>query len=356
MRRRLLAPALFLALLCMRPAQASALAADLATKGEILMALIESRVTQVPNVENTGAFPDVRRGHRYERYLIIAEKYGIITPDKKTKKLYPDRPVSRAEFLRMAAFTFGLPSGLSYLYTDILPGDWFADYAGIAQQYALFPGDRDTEKLRPGKLVTRAEATQAVRQVLRKQREKKPKGSTTKSGVFLKTSSAREKVIISEADGSVKRVTIPAAANDAATVKARSAILRLINDIRAEHDLEPLTMNAALELSAQDYAEEIAQLGFFSHVSPSGGTLKERILATGYVDIADLASCDCLLGYAFAENLARGQTTPEEAVDAWMNSAGHRENILNPLYQEIGIGVKGTVWVQHFGGILTPEE
>ena len=342
---------------------AKALSPDLISKAELLMALVESRVAQVPNIANPGTFPDVPKGHKYEKYMIIAEKYGIIGADAKSKNLFPDRPVSRAEFLKMTTYTFGFPANLPYLYKDILPGDWFAEYAGVAEKYGFFKSDLDTTRLRPGKLVTRQEAVQAIRLAVRLTRDEQRKAqeqgiardqATNKLDLYLVTSSTKEKTIVTEGDPLVSKPKTISADNKESK-KLRKQVLDYVNAERAKKNLPALTANAVLDRSAQDYAESIANLGFFSHVSPSGQTLRERILATGYVDIAKLSDCNCLLGFAFGENLARGQKTPKDVVNAWMKSQGHRENILNAIYNELGVGIYAGVWVQHFGGILTPE-
>lgn len=333
------------------PQRTEAIAPDIITKAELLMALIESRVADVPVIDNPGTFPDVPKGHKYGTYMIIAEKYGVIAADPKTKNLFPDRAVTRAEFLRMASFTFGLPSNLTYLYKDIFAGDWYAAYAGVAEKYDLFRDDQDTRKLRPGKLLTRTEAVQAIRQILRKTREEERKA--TKPGADA--SSTHDKIIVTLGD-EIKKSTVGTLTVTAQTPKLREEVLRIVNVERKKAGLGPLVASPELDRSAQAYAQDMATLGFFSHVSPKGDTLKERILATGYVDITELSDCNCLLGYAFGENLAKGQKTPKDVMKAWMKSEGHKENIVQPLYTQLGVGIYGGVWVQHFGGILTPDE
>ena len=73
---------------------------------------------------------------------------------------------------------------------------------------------------------------------------------------------------------------------------------------------------------------------FFDHVAPGGSTMLGRVRATSYLRGAR--------GWALGENLAWGTgslATPAKTVDAWMNSAGHRRNILDRSFKEIGIGV-----------------
>ena len=81
---------------------------------------------------------------------------------------------------------------------------------------------------------------------------------------------------------------------------------------------------------------------FFAHEGPEGDTVADRVTAAGY-------------RYSVvAENIAAGQRTPDEVVDGWMHSPGHRANILNPDVRQIGVGLNhrgrlGTIWTQVFG-------
>lgn len=127
-------------------------------------------------------------------------------------------------------------------------------------------------------------------------------------------------------------------------------VLEWTNKQREKYGLVPLKENAKLNTAAQVKIEDMFQNQYFSHYSPSG---------KGVSDLAEEAGYEFL---ALGENLAMGNFPSEEnLVEAWMASPGHRENILNPTYQEIGLAVqKGMfddrfVWlaVQHFGLPLT---
>jgi uncharacterized protein YkwD len=121
-------------------------------------------------------------------------------------------------------------------------------------------------------------------------------------------------------------------------------MLELVNNERTGRGLQPLTLNPILNNMADDYAKEMVECGFFSHQSATGGGGPgERAVSAGYVFLA------------IGENLAGGQTSPEQAMADWMKSTeGHRENILSPQWKEIGIAVRtggeyGVYWVQEFG-------
>jgi uncharacterized protein YkwD len=120
-------------------------------------------------------------------------------------------------------------------------------------------------------------------------------------------------------------------------------VIELVNTERTASGLQPLTTNELLRQAAQDYAQRMADLGFFSHTDPYTGQQPwDRAKAAGY-------------SWSYiGENIAAGQRSPQEVMNSWMNSPGHRENILSPNVTEIGVGVYkggsvGMYWVQLFG-------
>lgn len=122
-------------------------------------------------------------------------------------------------------------------------------------------------------------------------------------------------------------------------------VFKLTNDAREDEGLKALSRNAILDRTAQAYAEDMATRGFFAHEDPDGRSSGERILEGGYAK----PSCLCSWKYGTGENLAQGQDTPEEAVEDWLASPGHRANILRRDFEDIGIGYFDGHWVQHFG-------
>jgi uncharacterized protein YkwD len=123
------------------------------------------------------------------------------------------------------------------------------------------------------------------------------------------------------------------AADNGATL--RSATLCLINAERTQRGLAPVTSNAQLGKAAQNYSQAMVRQRFFDHVSPSGSTLLSRVRrGTGYLRGAR--------SYALGENIAWGSgeyASPLETVKGWMESAGHRANILNRRFRHVGVGV-----------------
>ena len=114
----------------------------------------------------------------------------------------------------------------------------------------------------------------------------------------------------------------------------RRATLCLLNVQRSKHGLGKLRSNRPLQGVATRYAKQMVSQSFFDHVSPTGSTFVQRILQSAYIDAGD--------GYSLGENLAWGSGvlgTPKRIVRAWMLSPGHRANILNGKFNDIGVGV-----------------
>ena len=127
------------------------------------------------------------------------------------------------------------------------------------------------------------------------------------------------------------RDLVPTAAN-VATV--RSATLCLVNEERSDRGLGKLKTVTSLEAVAAAYARRMVRERFFEHTSPDGGTFLSRIKRTGYLKGA-------VRRWSVGENIAWGtgsRATPEGIVQAWMQSPGHKRNILNARFTELGLG------------------
>ena len=120
----------------------------------------------------------------------------------------------------------------------------------------------------------------------------------------------------------------------------RAAVVTATNTERRKAGCSALTVDPRLASGAQGHAADMAKNNYFSHTSRNGTSFGDRIRATG----ARFRTA--------GENIAKGQPTAAAVVKAWMNSAGHRRNILNCGFTRIGVGfdARGNYWVQDFTG------
>jgi uncharacterized YkwD family protein len=135
--------------------------------------------------------------------------------------------------------------------------------------------------------------------------------------------------------------TQPAAAPTSSAVSAyEQKVVELTNQERAKNGLKPLALDTELSKVAREKSRDMQSKGYFSHTSPTYGSPFDMMKKFG-------------ITYRSAgENIAMGQRTPEEVVKAWMNSEGHRKNILGANYTHIGVGhvATGNYWTQMFIG------
>ncbi|MFD3821476.1 CAP domain-containing protein [Streptomyces sp. NPDC058625] len=121
---------------------------------------------------------------------------------------------------------------------------------------------------------------------------------------------------------------------------AGAQVLRLVNQERAKVGCSPVAANSALSDLATAFSKDMAGRGFFDHTDPDGDTPWDRASAAGISDLG-------------GENIARGQATAAAVMEAWMNSPGHKANILNCDFKTLGVGVHfgsgGPWWTQNFG-------
>ncbi|QZY19769.1 CAP domain-containing protein [Streptomyces decoyicus] len=134
----------------------------------------------------------------------------------------------------------------------------------------------------------------------------------------------------------------PAAQEDTKrAARYEAKVLRLVNKARAEHGCGPLRRDARLAKAARLHSQDMSARHYYARSSPDGRDPKERMEAQGYKD-------------AHAENIDAWETEPEGAFRAWMNSPGHRANILSCSSHATGVGVAfgGKLrahWTQDFG-------
>ncbi len=121
-----------------------------------------------------------------------------------------------------------------------------------------------------------------------------------------------------------------------------AAVVNLVNQQRAQNGCRALNSDSRLAKAARGHSADMAARGYFDHTTPDGVSFSARITAAGY------------RWSAAAENIASGQPDPASVMNAWMNSPGHRANILNCAYRDIGVGLaydsrRTPFWTQDFG-------
>ncbi|MFF7178721.1 sigma-70 family RNA polymerase sigma factor [Streptomyces sp. NPDC008121] len=133
------------------------------------------------------------------------------------------------------------------------------------------------------------------------------------------------------------RARTPAGARPDSTAQQ---VIDIVNTERSKAGCGPLTGNALLDQAAQRHSEDMAARDYFDHTNPDGDGPGERVTATGY------------RWTTYGENIAMGQRDAAQVMESWMNSPGHRANILNCSFKEIGVGIHtagGPYWTQVFG-------
>jgi len=116
------------------------------------------------------------------------------------------------------------------------------------------------------------------------------------------------------------------------------AVLELVNDARSAKGCKALVIDDRITTAAQAHSTDMATQNYFSHTSKDGRTFDVRMKEAGYPRPG-------------GENIAKGYTTPEQVMQGWMNSTGHRENIENCSFTTMGLGLdtRGNYWTQNFG-------
>lgn len=204
------------------------------------------------------------------------------------------------------------------------------------------PAQPSTDPAAPGTTTTSsAPATRSkapARKGTRTTTPARPRPATTTTRTTTRTTHRTTKTTRPTTRTSTRTTTSAAAPGGSLAQQ----VLALTNDERAKAGCKALSWDATLAKVAQAHSEDMAANGYFAHESQDGRSPFDRMKAAGY---------------AFrtaAENIAAGQPTPTSVMKSWMNSSGHRANILNCSLTELGVGVAkggpyGIYWTQDFG-------
>jgi len=141
------------------------------------------------------------------------------------------------------------------------------------------------------------------------------------------------------ASNQAQPVATPAKQSDKAQVSNfAKQVAELVNKERAKAGLGPVQLDGALSNVALAKATDMSNNNYFDHTSPTYGSPFDMMKKYG---ISFMTA---------GENIAMGQRSPEEVMTQWMNSEGHRQNIMNPAFTKIGVGFTNGYWVQEFIG------
>lgn len=149
------------------------------------------------------------------------------------------------------------------------------------------------------------------------------------------------RITVSDAKG-VLRAIAGGGDEESPSQKAED-ILKLVNEERKKRGIAGLSLSEELNELANLKAKDMVQNNYFDHTSPTYGSLSDMMDEFG-------------ISFSTAgENIASGQASPQDVMKGWMNSDGHRANILNPSFTKLGVGycdggIYGTIWVQMFVG------
>ncbi|MEU1895095.1 CAP domain-containing protein [Streptomyces pristinaespiralis] len=166
-----------------------------------------------------------------------------------------------------------------------------------------------------------------------------PSKQTTKSPGTRKPTSepTRERTRTPERPAAPSKTAAP---DTSAAASAEAAVIDMVNEERAKVGCSPMKASGALSDLARAHSKDMAARGFFDHTNPDGETPWDRAEQAGVSNLG-------------GENIARGQADAEAVMNSWMNSEGHRANILNCDFTTLGVGADmadgGPWWTQNFG-------
>ncbi|MCK5017056.1 MAG: CAP domain-containing protein, partial [Candidatus Peribacteraceae bacterium] len=354
------------------------------TRAEAVTFILRNRNPALPEMENSEQYPDIIENEWYSKFVLAGIYMGMWEPDENSNRVRPLGLVSRGEYLRMLTIAFNLPKDIAFPYTDVHQDNPYIEYAGTAFQNNLFYDETDPLRLRTDLPITHKEASDTYYTLLKKKpelrqstysitRKKKTDNSEIKNQNVLETFIT----IISRAF--VKNALQKHVQNQQSYAQnIQEQVIKAVNKERRSQGIPPLSLNLTLQTAAVRHAKDMSERGYFSHFTPEGLSYVERIKASGYTDVNPIACgchqifslqsgqsypkssgpnfvvyeedvCSCNPQYALGENIAKGQMTAEEVVKDWMDSPGHKRNILEPSFKEMGLGIFKDIWVQNFG-------
>ncbi|NBI29987.1 CAP domain-containing protein [Chengkuizengella marina] len=320
----------------------------------------------VPAFANSSAFPDTK-GHWADKTITWAKQKEIIG-GYQDGKFHPNSQITEAEFIALLfrSLEAEVPRTCRgqnwaekyYIYA------WSEDYP-LEGIYNREVRDKVIDRTKVAEILARADGQEksgadAIQYILDKEFSKGKTSPTVKGYAGKDTLTRAEAIqfIKNAMDEGIKTnektvVTPPSqppSNNDGSIDKTKKGsfnisayeqeVVDLVNVERAKYDLPPLKVDKKLSEVARIKSEDMQSKDYFNHTSPTYGSPFDMMRSFG-------------VSYrSAAENIAYGQRTPQQVVNAWMNSSGHRKNILNSSSTHIGVGYveEGNYWTQMFIG------
>ncbi|MFJ9178594.1 CAP domain-containing protein [Streptomyces sp. NPDC102360] len=210
--------------------------------------------------------------------------------------------------------------------------------SGDVDDRAPSAASRDTERATPSAKPSRSASSAAPRS---SEPSKRPQQSRSADDSGTRTRSASPSTSAPSAPARTKAPSSAGGGSATTSEKAASAqVLALVNQERSKVGCSPVTTDSGLASLATAFSDDMAARDFFDHTDPDGATPWDRAKEAGITDLG-------------GENIARGQAGAQSVMDSWMNSPGHKANILNCDFKTLGVGVHlgsgGPWWTQDFG-------
>lgn len=261
-----------------------------------------------PSTTFTPKFKDVTPGHWAYEYVSPLTERGVFV---NGETFNPNAPVTRAQMAKMIskAYNIVVDDNHQYHFRDVPKTNEFHPFIVTIAELGItttpnggmFNPQGSVQRAHFAAFIYRANQFDLDRKngILVYDKERKMYINKLSSGIIPNTESIREEA----------RQTIP-----------------FVNNVRTLDKKNTLQHDEALSRIALAKAEDLAKLGYWSHTSPTYGTVGQMLDKFNYN------------WTAFGENIAKGYTSPQSVVDAWMASPGHKENILNHKFTHIGVG------------------
>lgn len=273
---------------------------------------------------------------------------------RKTKRSGTGRPRTKRRNIAVATAVVLVVGAVGIPTAALASGHGLGDWSSVASSW--WGGKKsDTVSPEPSRTPTASATEASASASATPSRKKRPSRSPSPSASPSKSGSPAAKSTPDAADTPEKTTSPPTAPK--ATKATRSdtttpttstgdtdsgptaRVLSLVNAERSKAGCSPVTVDSKLTKAAQDHSQDMADHQNMSHTGSDGSSMSDRLARVGY-------------RFSTAgENVAAGYGTADSVMEGWMNSPGHKANILNCAFKEIGIGLAGpgNYWTQNFG-------